>query len=809
MILELYGILKDAYELYLGLKEKVTARISFSKMYKDALSDCKNNHLISPEFASLLENDSGHCVRNSIKKALDQTNGERELELTLRKIVLDLKEAPQETEVSSFFSRLFFHLLQSQEYSEKIIRMRTDIELSEVHQLVKSLYCTIENGSQNITSHAPRILTRYAPKMQESLVGRENDLDNILTMLSNKSKIVIVNGMGGIGKTALCRALFHDTEGMSQLAWVNYKGDLLNDLVEQFYYPISGNECSFVEKLNKLLYFLREEINKDAFLFVDNVNATEADDQNLHLLNDFRCNVICTSRIQALGLFAEYDLDFLSESQCVEMFESYYRKLKSKQEEKDVRGIVQLAGLHTLTIEAIAKVSLQDGLCPSEILYKLKNDGFDLSKAVTQITHRDEVTRETTIINHLKYVFNIATLSSKELAVLKILSLLPNMPIPSVAYEWFDLENINIFNHLAKYAWLKQTDNGFFMHHVIKEVIKDSCKITINDCKKAMTFFIAHLQGDESKSVQDYNDLLPFAESLLEHFSNSKSVYVGFLSYAIGQAYFYTGKFSEAMSLLNKAYKVLSKRFPDSDKNVFSIFCVQASIENCLGNFADSAQHYLKAIKGCQMSEFAQTTLMADIYRDTATNLIDMGESALDVAIQYQEMSITIYEKNEAFLDMASVYNNLGLTYYNAGNSQKALNYYILAEKLYQGRISADHQDFATLYNNIAMVLCDEGKLDDALGYHLKALSIRNKFDNDDHIELSETYNNIATVFARKGDYEKAIEYQALDIIILEKINLLHPYLKQSYQKMSNFYHEIGNAEKSNEYFEKAQTIGQ
>lgn len=553
-----------------------------------------------------------------------------------------------EKETSYFFSRLFFYLLQSQNYSEKIVGMRADIELSETH-LVKLIYNATEGGSRNTTTHVPRILTRYAPKMQESLVGREADLENILAMLNEKSKIVIVNGMGGIGKTALYRALFHDKENAPQLAWVNYKGDLFTDMVEQFYYPMFSSTCTYEDKLNRLLLFLREEIDQNAFLFVDNVNVTEADDQNLHSLNDLRCKVICTSRMQRLGLFREYDLDFLSEPKCIEMFESYYRKLTLDQELNDVSTIVKLAGFHTLSIEAIAKVSLEDGLCPSEIFKKLKDDGFNLSKAVALITHRDEVTRETTIINHLKYVFNVFSLTAHELSILKVLSLLPNVPVPFESYKWFNLPSISVFNHLSKYAWLKQTDNGFFMHHVIKEVIRSSCKITLADCKSVISYFIYHLQGGEDKSVQEYNDLLPFSEYILEHFFDSKSSKIGFLRYAVGQAYYYTEKLSESLNFLDKAYRFLSKKLPDADKNIFSIFSVQASIENRLGHFEQSARLYLKAVKGCEESEYAKMILMADIYRDTATNLIDMGESAFDLAIKYQENAISVYKKTRLF----------------------------------------------------------------------------------------------------------------------------------------------------------------
>lgn len=803
MFFDIYGILKDAFELFIKGKKHVSKRISFIKAFKYALKECKENENISQEFCSLLESSKKPTISEQIKNVINKSNGARELEEDLRQIFLNTNIQVNKQEVTCFISSLFYYLLQSEEYSQKIINMRTDIEVSETHQMLKKHLSRSANSSKPIS--VPRILTRYAPRAQEELVGRENDLTNILSMLNDKNKIVIVNGMGGIGKTALCRALFHNKKITKQLAWINYKGNLLDDLVEQFYYPIFDNDTSYNERLDRILIFLREEIKETAFLFIDNVNATIAEDQNLQVLDSFRCKIICTSRIRGLGLFDIYDLDFLNEYECIKMFEQYYRVLDSEEEKQAIKEVVRLAGFHTLTIEAIAKVSLEDGLFPLDILDKLKSDGFNLSEAVAQITHRDQMVRETTIINHLKYVFDITNLNENELTVLKCLAIFPNMSVPTDAYKWFELPNLRLFNHLTKYAWLKKTDNGFFMHHVIKEVIKCSCEITIEDIKKVIFYFIKELESDESKSIKHYNSLLPFAEYVLNHFNDSQNIEIGLLCCSIGQAYYYVGKYSEAMSILNKALQILSIDYTDNDKKIFSIYCVQAAIQNKVGEFETSAYLYKKAIIGCESSDHTNTTIMADIYRDAATNYIDLNDYSL--SIKYGKMAIKIYEEKSEILDLASAYNNLGLTYYYVNKHDDALHCYFKAKKLYENNIPDDHQDFATLYNNIALIMCDKGEFDQALEYHLRALNIRNKFENENHIDLSETYNNIATVFGRKGIYEKAIEYQILDISILQKINKNHPYLKQSYQKMQEYYEAIGDMEKSNFYREKSNMI--
>lgn len=803
MVFDIYSALKEAFDQLAKATKQIKKVRSFAEAFNKAVVDCKENKEIGTELYHKLENNSEYQLKDKIRKALNKSNGSRELETELTNIFKNVKIESDEQEVSYFFSKLFFYLLKTEEYSNKIIAMRADIELSETHRMMK-LFLT-QSDETMMDMQAPHILTRYMPRKQPELIGRKEDLNKILKVINEKNKIVIVNGMGGIGKTALCRAIFSSRDNTDQLAWVNYTGNLLNDLVEQFYFPIMNKDSTYNDRLDKLLFFLREKIREDAFLVVDNVNSTFTNDQNLHILDSFRCKVICTSRIRDWELFEKYDLDFLSKPECIEMFEVYYRELTSDKEKAEVERIIELAGFHTLTIEAIAKVSLQDGLNPSEILSKLNQKGFNLSEAVAQITHRDETIKELTVIEHLKCVFDISSLDKNEQKVLKILSVFPNMTVPKEIYKWLKLPNKNIFNYLVKYAWLNELDDGYYMHHVIKEVIKNSCKITLNDFKTVISFFVDYLESGEHISVQDYNRILPYVESVANYFTKNNSTMIGELYRAIGIAYYAIGKFTEAKLLLNKSYNILIKRFPNNDINIFNLFSIEASIENCLGNFEESERLYKKAVRSCEESVYSQDIIMADIYRDIGTNYLDLKNTT--AAIQYGEKATEIYKKNLAFLELASTYNNLGLSYYYDNNNVKAMNYYKEAEKLYKGKISEEHQDFATLYNNVAMVLCDDEKLEEALQYHLRALAIRNKFENENHIELSQTYNNMATVFYKMKDYKSAIEYQKLDISVLRNINLKHPYLKESYMKMADYYNCLNKKRKAKKYQEMAATF--
>ncbi len=103
-----------------------------------------------------------------------------------------------------------------------------------------------------------KILTIPPPKTSR-FIGREEELQELDNKLKEKDRVVLVNGLGGIGKTEVCRHYFWENSSQyTALGWINYLGSLKESFATQFQIeaiPMSDNETTD-ERFAKILHHL-------------------------------------------------------------------------------------------------------------------------------------------------------------------------------------------------------------------------------------------------------------------------------------------------------------------------------------------------------------------------------------------------------------------------------------------------------------------------------------------------------------------------------------------------------------------------
>ena len=87
---------------------------------------------------------------------------------------------------------------------------------------------------RDIQKDDTKFLTTPPPKTT-GFIGREQDLQELDARLKAKNQVLLVNGLGGIGKTEVCRNYFWaNTNKFEKLGWIDYLGNLKESFTNQF-----------------------------------------------------------------------------------------------------------------------------------------------------------------------------------------------------------------------------------------------------------------------------------------------------------------------------------------------------------------------------------------------------------------------------------------------------------------------------------------------------------------------------------------------------------------------------------------------
>jgi len=346
---------------------------------------------------------------------------------------------------------LFFGFLKYKEFNKP-----SGVSPAELIDHIKG----IEKNNKFLTSPPPK--TR-------GFIGREQDLQELDARLKAKDQVLLVNGLGGIGKTEVCRSYFWaNTNKFEKLGWIDYLGNLKESFTSQFQIKeISATENeSLDERFAKILHHLAN-LDPNSLLIIDNIEDLE--DADLPKLRALPCKVIASSRLSLTG-FEVYPLGFLSMEKCKTLFLQNYQ---GKPDDAALETIIELAGQHTLSVELLAKTARNSDLEIAELLNRLQEAGFNLTEAIpesVQTTWHDE-TQKKRFFEHMESVFELANISEDEQYILANLSVLPAIFIERKELtDWLKLQTKDHLNSLIEKGWLQQQGSQVFITRLSRKL---------------------------------------------------------------------------------------------------------------------------------------------------------------------------------------------------------------------------------------------------------------------------------------------------------------------------------------------------
>ncbi len=569
------------------------------------------------------------------------------------------------------------------------------------------------------------------PTKNVELLGREVELEDMAQWLERSHLVLLVNGLGGIGKTELCKCYFWDNaNNYDYLAWVDVVGSIRDSFVNAFKVEAVGccAEDTVDERFDKITVVL-EGLDTRCLLVVDNIeNENDADLERLRALP---VKVIANSRLNIAG-FRTHTLDFLSPDQCKRLFYTYYHGKRDNDANSYVEKIVERCGRHTLSVELLAKTAKNAAISVKDLYETLEQKGFNLNDVIGDEVHtfcHNEKKRKR-FFEHLLTIFDLSGVTEEERSILANLCVLPPVFIPMADLkEWLGLENNRAINSLVTKGWLRKEGQGFgvFMHQVIQEVVRYKTAPDAALCKTLIDSLTTNLYLKPGENPLDKKKYIDFAETLL-HYLVEKEKLLANLANNLSAIYQYMGSLKKALEFQSKVLKIFEQ---EPDKN-------HPALATSYSNFSL-------------------------IYKD-------LGQPEKALKFQLKALKIRKQALNKNHPDLAGSYHNLADIYQDLGKIEKALEFQLKALGIREQMLDRNHPDLATSYNNLSLIYQDLGQPEKALEFQLKALGIREQVLDKNHPALATSYNNLALIYHDLKDYKSAAAYSEKAVAILQHL---------------------------------------
>ena len=398
--------------------------------------------------------------------------------------------------------------------------------------------------------------------------GRETELQELRQRIEEGRKSVLVSGMGGIGKTHICRKLFEEYQNnkgdnrlFSHIGYIEYNGDMNSSLQECLVYQRQSDP-----ELDKQAAWRELEClasNGKLLLFVDNVNVSIGADPGLKRLKYLPGAIVLTSRRTSFSReFEPIRIGFLDTEQCRKIYEKIRFEedgIRLKEEEIPILDdiIEKLAARHTITVEHLAHLALTRGWSIKTLQHHLQNSGFQLE----YINEEEELVN---IQKSYEALYDLSQLTDAEQNILEAFSVFPYIPLKREICEQWLLADAKVRedNHvlfgLYRKGWLQfdKEQESYALHPVFAQFIYQKCKPSLEEHQGLIEECQKCLRIPENGSILECQKFVPFAESILEKVDMGECGEQILFLISLGDLLQQTAEYEKAKKLYEKALEI-------------------------------------------------------------------------------------------------------------------------------------------------------------------------------------------------------------------------------------------------------------
>ena len=687
----------------------------------------------------------------------------------------------------------------------------------------------VEAPRQKVVENFPVKTYNQTTYLQTKFVGRDKKIRELVDELCTpEQKILFIEGMGGIGKSALIKKTLEKKEvkaRYSNVIFLNYTSSLVTtindeDFIENFSRKKNENDIQFFKRK---LDALKKATNENTLIVVDNFNTDTCDFFDTFIKGPY--SVVFTSRNKHnnLGYTCKTIEEIKEPAKLREIFYHYCTKVKPNAEtDAVVNEILILIVNHTLTVELLAKQIQENPMTIKEMLTVIENEGF--SEKYNTKYYLNEDPEERAMLEHILHIFKVAedSFSLQEKIVLENLTLIPHKGISET--EFYQLVNVkdinNVISKLERHGWVQKrfvNEKPFIsMHPVINEVItfnfqptakKDSCYQLIETYSKKI-----ELVRGESRS--DFDFLMEYCRFTDKKLEKDTSDIIMRLRQNIAKSYsaFFTTDAVDYQEQLITKYK---KYFDEHTDLKIILYAELAFDYNRIMDNFDKAEEYLKEALAIGQSSNGSGVAMGTVYNIYGDVIYRKDRTS---SRGWREKAVKTWEqiKNDYPLKYSIALLNLAILNQEEHNYEEAyrLGQEALILRLPPQCTSEDFWDdqnnidqyaniyIAKAYSDLGRFYCDlprRDRLEKSLRYLNIALTMYKHIFNDRHEDIARTYEGMGLAYYASKKYDLAYQkFQTAWDIYQEKGS-------EAYQATVKFYLaktllELGETDQALEY---------
>lgn len=604
------------------------------------------------------------------------------------------------------------------------------------------------------------------PFKNSNYVSNSKVEQDVIDKINSKQSVVLVQGIGGSGKSSLCTNLYYELQdSFDYLGWIDYKESLEHDMVEQLKLKniINGEIISF-ESFSKLKEVLLSKDFRNTVIFIDNMD-TFKDDKLVELFK-LPCKFVVNSRYNISSDFEIINLPKLDMDASKLMF---YKYCKLPQDDDICEEMIENAlNQHPLTIELISKsANKYKHLTLEEFYLFIKESGYSSLKS--EISSNGE-SKEGSVQDLVKSVFKVMKLTPNENKILINLSLVPNIKIPfthlqNIFGDTFTTE----IDSLIDQGWITHVNNYIIVHNVVSESLVEYQSEKNDYYDQFVTNILDLTAYKKGYNVVDIKVYAEIAMKLLNNLPGSNNSTLARLSTSIGTYYDQLGKFEAS----NFHYKNALK--------------LELSSGECSNKYI-SIYHNNLALNSYRKREFS----------------IGIGHSLKDIALKEGDLY-----SDQDYKNIFQSYNMLGVLYMSTGEITNALGTYLKALRKrveYHENIEKCEDAIGLVLLNIGMTLYNTNKVTLAYEVLTNAREILEKSDQwFKNSNLASVMTYLSYIDSKRNEESKAIDFAKMSLFIRSNFLNNHNYLcAYSYDAIGKILYQSKDATAAKRYFDIA-----